>query len=217
VDGFHADALVDGQVVSSPEGMDAVAMLVALGGREPVWVAILTVIRSFLADVAAQAPETDPGEVDDAVFFLTRPLRDRQLRRDTGRWAARRPDWVWIAASYDPDESARVSAALSLSPVNADEARALLRLAGDVTGVANTLSGRKDILANRDMAARLAQHPSVDVRRLLARRIDLADPVADTLATDSDQTVRDALSMRLRDGANPSLAAETLPMSTRGR
>lgn len=200
VDGPRVDAVINGQVVSTDDGMNACAMLVALGGPPPRWYPTVQAARNAMADIAALHPNPNPDDVSRAIRCLARRTAERYNAAAHGHTRTEAAAWRVVTLSHDPDVAVRERVATRLPLTEPVGRHVALRLATDpeATVAARLLRGR-GVETDDDVLTVLARHRDERLRCLLAKDVPLRSRAARILAVDTSEKVRAEIAERLND------------------
>jgi hypothetical protein len=204
VDGARVDAVINGQVVSTGDGMNACAMLVALGGAPPRWYATVQAARNAMADIAALDPDPDPVDVSRAIRCLTQRRAERHNVAVHGHTRTAVATLRLIVLARDPNPIVRERVAASLPLAEPVGRQVALRLAAEPdAGVAARLLRARNAATDDDVLTVLARHPDERLRCLLAKDVPLRSRAARILSVDTSTKVRAEIAERLGDEDDP--------------
>lgn len=188
LDRHGAHAVIDDQVVSTPDTMNSVALVVALGGEPPDWYPTLVAARTTLAD-ADTVSDVPRNDVLRALRILTRPTPTRVQAAQANYDPSGNATWRRVALSLDPSVTVRRALATAHLPGPTGNL-ALGHLLDDTDAqVLRSLAGRRDALANPFLLPRLVEHHDPAVRRIMADRLPADSAWLGMLLADPDQGV----------------------------
>lgn len=187
LDSGGAHAVIGDQVVSTPDAMNAAALMVALGGDPFPWYPTVLAARTTL-DLAVAA-NVSHSEALRAVRILTRLPHIRIQAAQADQYQSGTAAWSRVALSMDPERGVRRAlAATALTGTIGD--LILDRLLADRDPlVLHALTQRRDALYNPALLSPLIEHPKPEVRRAMAERLPANSAWIGMLLADPDPTV----------------------------
>lgn len=202
-----ADAVIDGQVVSTPDLMDAGALIAALGGDPIPWHDTVRVSRQVLNLRTEHAPQVPVADVVRALRSLVLPVH--QAREQVYASHTRDLTAAWRTVVHSLDPAVTVRAALATRPLPGLTGRiALDHLKGtEEIGVLMSLADQPGMYTDATFAHRAATHLDRRIRARAASHLPWRHPLLRMLSVDPDLVVKAAINRRIDEREAELLAA----------
>lgn len=203
-----ADAVIDGQVVSTPDAVDAANLIVALGGTPLPWHHTVQAARQVLALRTEHAPQVPVADVTRALRPLMLPAHTAKVQVRTSH--TRDATAAWRLVTHSLDVSIPMRVALASRPLPGLTGRLALDHLKNAPehNILLAVCDRPDAYTDPQFAHRIATHAQPYVRAKAATHLPFGDPLLRALSLDPEPLVTKAINRRI-DQREEALLAKT--------